>query len=126
MLLNLICSTKTGENLHVLDLLEELKFPKQGQYSTFLNVPYNFLCKYHRYNAEVPDSYEHLLLDVIDGDNHLFMRSDELAAAWSILTPILNEIDKKNIAPELYELGGRGPVGAYYLWAKHGVRWADD
>ena len=32
----------------------------------------------------------------------------------------------KNITPELYELGGRGPVGAYYLWAKHGVRWADD
>nr|AIE47269.1 glucose-6-phosphate dehydrogenase [Hevea brasiliensis] len=79
-----------------------------------------------RYNVEVPDSYEHLLLDVIDGDNHLFMRSDELAAAWSILTPILHEIDKNNIAPELYELGGRGPIGAYYLWAKHGVRWADD
>ncbi|XP_065852748.1 inactive glucose-6-phosphate 1-dehydrogenase 4, chloroplastic [Euphorbia lathyris] len=79
-----------------------------------------------RYDVEVPDSYEHLLLDVIDGDNHLFMRSDELAAAWNILTPVLNEIDKKNIAPELYELGGRGPIGAYYLWAKHGVRWADD
>ncbi|XVF05911.1 hypothetical protein REPUB_Repub06bG0002500 [Reevesia pubescens] len=79
-----------------------------------------------KYNAEVPDSYEHLLLDVIDGDNHLFMRSDELAAAWSILTPVLQEIDQNNIAPELYELGGRGPVGAYYLWAKHGVRWADD
>lgn len=79
-----------------------------------------------KYNVEVPDSYEHLLLDVINGDNHLFLRSDELAAAWNILTPILNEIDKKNIAPELYELGGRGPVGAYYLWAKHGVRWAED
>ncbi|KAK6911682.1 Glucose-6-phosphate dehydrogenase, C-terminal, partial [Dillenia turbinata] len=79
-----------------------------------------------KYNMEVPDSYEHLLLDVIDGDNHLFMRSDELAAAWSILTPVLKEIDKKNIAPELYELGGRGPVGAYYLYAKHGVRWADE
>lgn len=79
-----------------------------------------------RYNVEVPDSYEHLLLDVIDGDNHLFLRSDELAAAWNILTPVLNEIDKKNIAPELYQLGGRGPVGAYYLWAKHGVPWAED
>lgn len=79
-----------------------------------------------KYNVEVPDSYEHLLLDVIDGDNHLFLRSDELAAAWSILTPVLQEIDKNNIAPELYELGGRGPVGAYYLWAKHGVRWAED
>ncbi|XP_015570639.1 inactive glucose-6-phosphate 1-dehydrogenase 4, chloroplastic isoform X2 [Ricinus communis] len=79
-----------------------------------------------KYNVEVPDSYEHLLLDVIDGDNHLFMRSDELSAAWNILTPILHEIDNKNITPELYEVGGRGPVGAYYLWAKHGVRWADD
>lgn len=79
-----------------------------------------------RYNAEIPDSYEHLLLDVIDGDNHLFMRSDELAAAWNILSPVLQEIDKKNIAPELYELGGRGPVGAFYLWAKHAVRWADE
>ncbi|CAK8544533.1 unnamed protein product [Lathyrus sativus] len=78
-----------------------------------------------KYNAEVPDSYEHLLLDVIDGDNHLFMRSDELAAAWNILTPIMNEIDKNNISVELYELGGRGPVGAYYLWAKQGVRWVE-
>ncbi|KAH1071407.1 hypothetical protein AAZX31_03G209500 [Glycine max] len=79
-----------------------------------------------KYNMEVPDSYEHLLLDVIDGDNHLFMRSDELAAAWTILTPILNEIDKNNMSVELYEMGGRGPVGAYYLWAKHGVRWVED
>ncbi|KAL6964613.1 Inactive glucose-6-phosphate 1-dehydrogenase 4, chloroplastic [Sarracenia purpurea var. burkii] len=78
-----------------------------------------------KYNAELPDSYEQLLLDVIDGDNHLFMRSDELAAAWNILSPILQEMDKKNIAPELYEMGGRGPVGAFYLWAKHGVRWVD-
>ncbi|KAH9670451.1 Inactive glucose-6-phosphate 1-dehydrogenase 4 [Citrus sinensis] len=79
-----------------------------------------------KYNAEVPDSYEHLLLDVIDGDNHLFMRSDELTAAWNILNPVLQEIDKNNIAPELYELGGRGPVGAYYLWAKHGVQGTED
>ncbi|XP_072976083.1 inactive glucose-6-phosphate 1-dehydrogenase 4, chloroplastic isoform X2 [Typha angustifolia] len=79
-----------------------------------------------KYNVEVPDSYEHLLLDVIDGDNHLFMRSDEVEAAWNILTPIMHEIDEKKITPELYEAGGRGPVGAYYLGAKHGVRWADD
>eukprot|EP00268_Persea_americana_P032450 TRINITY_DN3192_c0_g1_i1.p1 TRINITY_DN3192_c0_g1~~TRINITY_DN3192_c0_g1_i1.p1 ORF type:complete len:230 (-),score=49.77 TRINITY_DN3192_c0_g1_i1:848-1537(-) len=79
-----------------------------------------------KYNVEIPDSYEHLLLDVINGDSHLFMRSDELAAAWNILSPVLQEMDKKTIAPELYEFGGRGPIGAYYLGAKHGVRWADD
>ncbi|MQM06862.1 hypothetical protein Taro_039694 [Colocasia esculenta] len=79
-----------------------------------------------KYNVEIPDSYEHLLLDVIDGDSHLFLRSDELEAAWNILTPVLHEIDENKISPELYEFGGRGPVGAYYLGAKHGVRWADD
>lgn len=85
----------------------------------------NLLYK-EKYNVEEPDSYEHLILDVIDGDNHLFMRSDELAAAWNILTHVLQEIDEGHISPELYELGGRGPVGAYYLWAKHGVRWVED
>lgn len=82
-----------------------------------------FFC---RYNVEVPDSYEHLLLDVVDGDAHLFLRSDELETAWEVLTPVLREIDEQTVAPELYEFGGRGPVGAYYLGAKHGVRWADD
>ena len=75
---------------------------------------------------EVPDSYEHLLLDVVDGDAHLFLRSDELEAAWEVLMPVLREMDEHKVAPELYEFGGRGPVGAYYLGAKHGVRWADD
>ena len=84
------------------------------------------LCSFFRYNAEVLGSYEHLLLDVTDGDNHIFMRNDELEAAWKILSPVLQEIDNNNMAPELYELGGRGPVGAFYLWAKHGVRWVDD
>ncbi|XP_056699112.1 inactive glucose-6-phosphate 1-dehydrogenase 4, chloroplastic isoform X2 [Spinacia oleracea] len=79
-----------------------------------------------KYNAEVPDSYEHLILDVIDGDNHLFMRSDELAAAWNILTPVLQDISKNNVCPELYDVGGRGPEGACYLWAKHGVQWVED
>lgn len=79
-----------------------------------------------KYNVDVPDSYDHLIMDVMDGDNHLFMRSDELEAAWNLLTPLLYEIENNKVAPELYEFGGRGPVGAYYLGAKHGVRWADD
>ncbi|KAI4965340.1 hypothetical protein ZWY2020_054775 [Hordeum vulgare] len=58
-----------------------------------------------RYDVEVPDSYEHLLLDVLDGDSHLFMRSDELAAAWSVLAPILHEIDQKRVALSSTRLG---------------------
>ncbi|KAL0412881.1 UNVERIFIED_CONTAM: Inactive glucose-6-phosphate 1-dehydrogenase 4, chloroplastic [Sesamum radiatum] len=79
-----------------------------------------------KYNVEVPDSYEQLLHDVIDGDNHLFMRSDEVAAAWNILSPVLNAIENNNLVPEQYEQGGSGPDKAVYLWAKHGVQWTDD
>lgn len=79
-----------------------------------------------KYNIVVPDSYEQLLHDVIDGDNHLFMRSDEVATAWNVLSPVLHEMDRKNLVSERYEQGSRGPEKAIYLWAKHGVKWMDD
>ncbi|KAH7439941.1 hypothetical protein KP509_04G083200 [Ceratopteris richardii] len=79
-----------------------------------------------RNDTDILDSYEHLIMDVITGDNHLFMRSDELKATWDLLDPLLAEMEKNKVAPELYQFGGRGPIGAYYLGAKHGVRWADD
>lgn len=80
-----------------------------------------------RYDCEsIPDSYERLILDVIKGDNHLFIRSDELQASWDLLMPLLKDIEEQKVAPEMYTFGGRGPVGSYYLGAKHGVRWADE
>ena len=35
------------------------------------------------------------------------------------------EMEQKQIAPELYPYNSRGPVGSHYLAAKHGVRWGD-
>ncbi|XP_057526940.1 glucose-6-phosphate 1-dehydrogenase, chloroplastic-like isoform X2 [Amaranthus tricolor] len=78
-----------------------------------------------RYRGEIPDAYERLLLDAIEGERRLFIRSDELDAAWSLFTPLLKELEQKRIAPELYPYGSRGPVGAHYLAAKHNVRWGD-
>ncbi|CAM6104870.1 unnamed protein product [Calypogeia fissa] len=74
----------------------------------------------------VPDSYERLILDVINGVNHLFIRGDELEQTWNLLSPLLKEIESLKVAPELYTFGGRGPIGAYYLGATHGVKWADE
>lgn len=42
-----------------------------------------------RYNQQLPDAYERLILDVINGDKRLFIRNDELEAAWALFTPIL-------------------------------------
>ncbi|KAK7815059.1 glucose-6-phosphate 1-dehydrogenase [Quercus suber] len=78
-----------------------------------------------RYPREIPDAYERLLLDAIEGERRLFIRSDELDAAWTLFTPLLNELEEKKIVPELYPYGSRGPVGAHYLAANHNVRWGD-
>ncbi|KAK9084631.1 hypothetical protein Sjap_025042 [Stephania japonica] len=78
-----------------------------------------------RYPIEIPDAYERLLLDAIGGERRLFIRSDELDAAWVLFTPVLRELEDKKISPELYPYGSRGPVGAHYLAAKHNVRWGD-
>ncbi|ESQ34140.1 hypothetical protein EUTSA_v10007147mg [Eutrema salsugineum] len=78
-----------------------------------------------RYSKEIPDAYERLLLDAIEGERRLFIRSDELDAAWALFTPLLKEIEEKKTIPESYPYGSRGPVGAHYLAARHKVQWGD-
>ncbi|KAL9386663.1 hypothetical protein Peur_019787 [Populus x canadensis] len=78
-----------------------------------------------RYSKEIPDAYERLLLDAIEGERRLFIRSDELDAAWALFTPVLKELEEKNVIPEYYPYGSRGPVGAHYLAARYNVRWGD-
>ncbi|XP_077250389.1 glucose-6-phosphate 1-dehydrogenase, chloroplastic-like [Tasmannia lanceolata] len=78
-----------------------------------------------RYSKEIPDAYERLLLDAIEGERRLFIRSDELDAAWELFTPMLKELEEKKIVPEPYSYGSRGPDGAHYLAAKYKVRWGD-
>ncbi|CAI9785054.1 unnamed protein product [Fraxinus pennsylvanica] len=78
-----------------------------------------------RYSKEIPDAYERLLLDAIEGERRLFIRSDELDAAWSLFTPVLKDLEEKRIIPEYYPYGSRGPVGAHYLAARYNVKWGD-
>nr|GMD51000.1 glucose-6-phosphate 1-dehydrogenase, chloroplastic [Ipomoea batatas] len=78
-----------------------------------------------RYSKEIPDAYERLLLDAIEGERRLFIRSDELDAAWSLFTPVLKELEGKKIVPEYYPYGSRGPIGAHYLAARYNVKWGD-
>mmetsp|Transcript_2092 Transcript_2092/g.7663 ORF Transcript_2092/g.7663 Transcript_2092/m.7663 type:complete len:530 (-) Transcript_2092:222-1811(-) len=68
----------------------------------------------------IPDAYEKLILDCLNGDQQHFVRSDELKAAWTIFTPVLHYIDAGGIVPELYPYGSRGPEGADRLREKAG------
>jgi glucose-6-phosphate 1-dehydrogenase len=70
----------------------------------------------HSFQAELPEAYERLLLDALRGDATLFMRSDELEAAWEFVTPIL-EAWKSSAAPPIarYAAGTWGPQEAERL-----------
>lgn len=62
--------------------------------------------------AKLPDAYERLILDVFCGSQMHFVRSDELAEAWRIFTPLLHEIEETKPKPTLYKYGSRGPIEA--------------
>jgi hypothetical protein len=60
---------------------------------------------------------------VFRGDQSQFVRSDELAAAWAIFTPLLHRIASERVRPALYPYGSRGPPQADRLVAKAGYQW---
>lgn len=61
------------------------------------------------FDKTIPEAYERLLLDVIHGDRSQFIGAGELAAAWDIFSPILEQMECDNWTGVPYEFGGRGP-----------------
>ncbi len=53
----------------------------------------------------MPDAYERLILDVFLGSQINFVRTDELAEAWRIFTPLLHKIENNAIKPVPYVYG---------------------
>jgi len=76
------------------------------------------------FQAETPAAYETLLWDVMVGDATLFMRADQVEAAWKVLMPIL-DVWTANPAPDFpnYAAGSWGPESADLLVARDGQSW---
>lgn len=85
---------------------------------TELDLTYNKRYK----DAVLPDAYERLILDVFSGSQMHFVRSDELAEAWRIFTPVLKELEANREAPLPYRFGSRGPQQADHLASKYGYK----
>lgn len=75
------------------------------------------------FEGAIPDAYESLILDVIQGDKSLFIRADELEAAWDIFTPALHELEASRVKPQVYAFGSQGPEAANALAARYNTRW---
>src|SRR5439155_10950060 len=76
------------------------------------------------FSTPAPEAYETLLLDVMLGDATLFMRADQVEAAWAVVTPILKGWE--NLPPPAfpnYPAGTWGPDEADALLARDGRCW---
>jgi len=74
---------------------------------------------------DVPDAYERLIMDVIRGDQTLFMRGDEVEAAWAWTDPIIEAWTDAGERPHEYEPGSTGPEEAQMLMHRSGRRWRE-
>ena len=73
----------------------------------------------------MPDAYERLIMDVIRGDQTLFMRGDEVEAAWEWADMILDDWAETRRKPSAYDAGGSGPEDALGLMHRDGRRWRE-
>ena len=77
------------------------------------------------YDGKEPEAYETLLEDVIEGNATLFMRGDQVEAAWKVISPIMEAwqtrqaVDFPNYSPDSW-----GPEDAEALIARDGFHWA--
>ncbi len=73
-----------------------------------------------------PDAYERLIMDVVRGDQTLFMRRDEVEAAWAWIDPIMELARETEEPPKPYASGTWGPSAAVALIERDGRTWHED
>ncbi len=98
------------------------KVPDAGMKLRMTDLEFRFR---QQFTGPMPEAYERLLLDVINGDASLFARSDEVETAWSIVDPIQAAWDSGQPPLLLYDAGGWGPEESTAWIEKQGQHWFD-
>jgi glucose-6-phosphate 1-dehydrogenase len=74
--------------------------------------------------GSIPEAYERLLLDALNGDASLFVRSDGIEASWHLIDPIIQGWATPEAPPlEIYRRGSWGPYAANMLVGREGHQW---
>jgi len=109
-----------------MDLSVTIKEPGPGG-MRLMNVPLDmtFAEALGEEATDVPDAYERLIMDVLRGNQTLFMRGDEVEAAWAWTDPIISAWEARGTRPAGYETGSPGPEDALILMHKDGRRWRE-
>ncbi|MCX8227360.1 MAG: glucose-6-phosphate dehydrogenase [Sulfitobacter sp.] len=75
--------------------------------------------------SEQVDAYERLIMDVIRGNQTLFMRGDEVEAAWAWTDPIIQGWESRNDVPKPYDSGSDGPTDSNELMRRDNRKWRE-
>ena len=68
-------------------------------------------------------AYERLILDLLAGDQTLFVRRDEVEAQWAWIDSIIGGWKEANMKPAAYSSGNWGPSSAIALIERDGASW---
>jgi glucose-6-phosphate 1-dehydrogenase len=99
------------------------KVPDAGMKLRMTDLNFRFRDKF---SGPMPEAYQRLLLDVLNGDASLFARSDEVETAWQVVDPIQASWDKAAQPPLLlYEPGDWGPAESAEWMAGQERQWFD-
>lgn len=118
----LVLYLQPDEGLHVRF---EAKAPDTVSETRSVDMEFHYSDSFGQ--TAIPESYERLLLDAIQGDASLFTRADEVETAWSLIDPILQTWETHQTPPLAgYKAGSWGPTEAYDLLARDGRRWLNE
>ncbi|RFA25302.1 glucose-6-phosphate dehydrogenase [Alkalilimnicola ehrlichii] len=78
------------------------------------------------FGSRKADAYERLLMDCLRGKLTLFMRRDEVDAAWRWVEPILDVWEQSGEAPKPYTAGTWGPAASSALMGRSGFSWREE
>ena len=100
----------------------EAKIPDRALETGLVAMEFHYATTFQ--GSRIPDAYERLLLDVLEGDPTNFTRADAIEESWKIIDPIHECWDGPEAPPlETYPRGSWGPPSADELIQRRGSRW---
>lgn len=106
-----------------MEMWLQVKEPGPGRLQV-KSVPLN-LSYSNTFTLRYPDAYERLLMDVVRGNLSLFMRKDEVEAAWAWVDQVIEAWEGAGLEPFPYAAGSEGPVQAALMMDRDGRQWRD-
>ena len=100
----------------------QVKVPDQGMEMEAVDMEFHYKSAFGE--QPIPEAYERLLEDALNGDASLFIRNDHIEEAWKIVDPLIEAWDSDSRDQvHVYRTGSWGPPAADALLAENGHSW---